>query len=107
LKFSKEGEDCNPLDASGGGSVDVASFALRVAFMSMENPPSRKVLILDEPFRFVSPDLQHKCSEMIREISQRMGLQVIMISHAENIIDSADKVFEVVKVGEISEVKIV
>jgi DNA repair exonuclease SbcCD ATPase subunit len=107
LKFSKEGEDCNPLDASGGGSVDVASFALRVAFMSMENPSSRKVLILDEPFRFVSPDLQHKCSEMIREISQRMGLQVIMISHAENIIDSADKVFEVVKVGEISEVKIV
>lgn len=105
LKFSKDGEHCNPLDASGGGTVDVASFALRVAFLSMESPQRRRVLILDEPFRFVSPDLQSKASQMIREISRRMGLQIIMISHAENIIDSADRVFEVTKIGEISEVK--
>ena len=87
----------HPMDAAGGGPVDVASFALRVAFLSMEIPKSRRVLILDEPFGFVSEDLQHKCSRMIKEISDRLNLQVIMVSHKEELVQSADKVFEVVR----------
>ena len=106
LLFRKGEEECSPLDASGGGAMDVASFALNVAFLSLERPKSRRVLILDERFRFVAPDLQSKVSKMLREISKRPpGLQIIMVSHADEIIDAADRVFEVVKVGGVSQVK--
>lgn len=95
LLFSRGGEIMDPLTASGGGPVDVASFALRVALWSLRRPRTRAVLVLDEPFRFLSRDLQPKASLMLSEISKRLGLQIIMISHSPDLIESADKVFEV------------
>lgn len=35
LWFVRENRKINPIDASGGGAVDIASFALRVAFWSL------------------------------------------------------------------------
>lgn len=93
LLFKRRGEEMEPRDASGGGTVDVAALALRVTFLIMENPKSRRVLILDEPFGFISPDLQAKCSWMLKQLSERLNLQVICISHRKDMIDAADKVF--------------
>jgi len=107
LLFERDGNEWYPLkeEASGGGPIDVACLALRCAFMSMEQPRSRPVLIMDQPGSNVSPDLQHKFSGMIKKISEKLGLQVIMISHAVDAVDYADKVFDVVKIGEVSEVR--
>lgn len=109
LLFERDGNSWYPLreEASGGGPIDVAAFALRVAFMSMEKPKRRSTLLLDQPFSNLSPDRQNLASQMVKEISKRLGLQIIMISHAEGIIDSADKIFEVSKQGDISHVSIV
>jgi len=85
----------DPLTASGGGAVDVASFALRVASWSMQSPRSRAVLILDEPFRYLSAGLLPKAGEMIKQISKQLGLQIIMVTHAEELMDCADKIFKV------------
>ena len=61
LWFVRDGEEpINPLDASGGGAVDIAAFALRVALFCLVRPQLRKVLILDEPFHFLSPDLHER-----------------------------------------------
>jgi len=95
LYFSRNGEKADPLSASGGGAVDVAAFALRVASWSMQKPKSRNVLVLDEPFRYLSSDLLPKASEMLQQISQDLNLQIIMVSHSEELIESADKVFVV------------
>ncbi len=95
LYFMRDGYRADPLDASGGGAVDVASFALRVASWSMQHPKSRPVLILDEPLRFLSEDLQEKASEMIKEISKRLGIQFIIITHQETLSSYADKTFTV------------
>jgi len=95
LYFSRNGEKADPLSASGGGAVDVAAFALRVASWSMQKPKSRNVLVLDEPFRYLSSDLLPKASEMLQQISQDLNLQIIMVSHSEELIESADKVFSV------------
>lgn len=93
-------------EASGGGSIDAACLSLRVAFMSLEKPRSRPVLLLDQPFGNTSPDYQPKCSAMVKRLSEQLGLQIIMISHADGIIDSGDRVFEVVKRGGISSVSV-
>ena len=95
LFFSRDGERIDPLSASGGGTVDVAAFALRVASWSMQRPRSRSTLILDEPFRYLSPDLLSRASEMLEQISNRLELQIIMVTHSEELAEAADKVFEV------------
>jgi len=91
LLLTKGGETFDPLTAAGGGVVDVVSFALRVALWSLKK--RRNLLILDEPFRFVSVDLQERCSAMLKELSDKLGVQIVMVSHLPNIITSADTVF--------------
>ena len=95
LFFERDGEKVNPIDASGGGAVDVASFALRVASWSMQRPKSRAVLILDEPFRFLSADLLPRASQMLKQVSLKLGLQIIMVTHSEELQEEAERVFQV------------
>jgi len=94
LYFVRDEEKMDPLSASGGGAVDVAAFALRIASWSMNQPHTRPVIILDEPLRFLSVDLQERASTMIKEISKKLGLQFIIITHESTLATYADKVFE-------------
>ena len=43
----------------------------------------------------VSPDLRQAASAMLKEISSRLGIQVLMITHEKALVEAADKVFEV------------
>ena len=86
----------DPMNASGGGVVDLTCFALRIACYALEQGTDN-VIILDEPFRFLSRDLQQRAGEILKVLSNRMQLQIIMVSHIGEIIDVADKVFEVKK----------
>lgn len=95
LYFERDGEKVDPLLASGGGTVDVAAFALRIASWSMMRPRTRNVMILDEPLRFVSAKYQEKASAMIKEISEKLGIQFIIVTHNEVLANYADKTFEV------------
>lgn len=95
LMFQRGNKFIDPLSASGGGAVDVASFALRVASWSMQFPKTRNVLLLDEPFKNLSEGLLPKASEMLKQVSDKLGLQIIMITHSEPLIESADKVFQI------------
>jgi hypothetical protein len=94
LLFSRDGNEGRPMDISGGGPLDVASYSLRSAAYSLK--PTRNTLLLDEPFKYVSRDLQHKCSAMMKMIGEKLGIQHIVISHIPEIINEADTVFEVV-----------
>jgi len=97
LLFIRDGEEFDPLSSAGGGPTDVASFSLRVALWSLKRPKSRNTLVLDEPFRFLSRDLQPKASDMLKQISKKLGLQIIMVSHSEDLIEEADRIFRVHK----------
>lgn len=93
--FSRGESKVDPLTASGGGAVDVAAFALRIAAWSLMRPHSRNVIILDEPMRFVSEDLQEQASEMIKEVSKKLGIQFLLVTHEPVIAVHADKVWQV------------
>ena len=93
LVFLKNGYEIEPIEASGGGVVDVASFALRIAAWSLGK--TRNTICLDEPMKFLSRDLQPRAGEILSEISKKLNIQFIMVSHVADIIQSADRVFEI------------
>jgi len=95
LYFVRDGEKVMPMDASGGGAVDVAAFALRIASWSMFRPHSRPTIILDEPMKNLDKMRQEKGSEMIKEVSKRLGIQFIIVTHEPTLASYADKTFEV------------
>ena len=95
LTFARDGMQIDPLTASGVGAVDVAAFALRIASWSMAHPKSRNVIILDEPFKFLSENYQDRASAMVKELSEKLGLQFIIVTHEPILASYADKVFEV------------
>lgn len=92
----KTGRQVDPMNASGGGVVDLTCFALRIACYALERGIDN-VIVLDEPFRFLSRDLQERAGEILRTLSKKMNLQIILVSHIGEIINVADKVFEVKK----------
>jgi hypothetical protein len=97
----------DPMTASGGGAVEVASFALRVALWSMATPRTRNTLLLDEPLKFLKGDiLPERGSRMIQLLSERLGLQIIMVSHIADQIEGANRRIEVKLKDSRSQVKI-
>jgi DNA repair exonuclease SbcCD ATPase subunit len=61
----------------------------------MSTPHSRNVIILDEPFRFLSENYQEQAGNMLKEISQKLGIQFLIISHNSILASCADKTFTV------------
>jgi len=95
LYFVRDGMRVDPLTASGVGAVDVAAFALRIASWSMNTPHSRNIIILDEPFRFLSENYQEQAGDMLKEISDKLGIQFLIISHNTTLASCADKTFNI------------
>lgn len=101
LLFSRRGMEFPPMGNAGGGAIDIASLALRIAYWSMrQDKKVRPLLLLDEPFsRLKGEDANKRALALVQEISKQLGIQVIMVSDEriprEDIIDNADKVFEI------------
>lgn len=93
LIFNVDGEEINPVDADGGGAVDIAAMALRIAVWGLGG--TRQTIILDEPFHNLSESLQQSGAELIKEISNELGVQFIVITHRKEVAEQADKVFHV------------
>jgi ABC-type sulfate/molybdate transport systems ATPase subunit len=71
------------MSASGGGVVDVAAFALRIACLTLRKPALRKVLILDEPFRFLSAEYRPRVRSLIESLADEFGVQFIIVTHLD------------------------
>jgi DNA repair exonuclease SbcCD ATPase subunit len=85
--------------SGGGGAIDVASFALRIALWSMQQPKTRPTLILDEPFKHLKGEVTNrKVLEMVNKISKKLNIQIIMVSDErvsrEITSEFTDKLFE-------------
>lgn len=82
-------------DTTGGGVLDVVSFALRVAYLTLSRPEVRQFLVLDEPFKFLDATKEDKVRVMLEEFSSKLGIQILMTTHTD-----AYKVGKVIQIGE-------
>ena len=83
LKFTRNGQEIDPIDGAGGGVLDVASFALRLACVLMHRPKLRNIMILDEPFRFVSKlgHYRERIRALLETLSVEMDMQFLIVTH--------------------------
>lgn len=81
LQFKRGKLIADPLHASGGGAIDVAAFALRIASLVLHRPRLAQIIVLDEPMKFVSYDYQTGVRQMLEQLAGDMGIQIIFVSH--------------------------
>lgn len=93
IVLKRNGRKIDPLKRTGGGVSDIISFAIRVIALMMSG--RRKTLILDQPFKNVSEDLLPITYEVVKELCNDLGIQIIAVSHDPNMIEIADKVIRV------------
>jgi len=106
LYFMRDGYRRSPMDASGGGVVNVASSALRIGLLMLSR--YRKVLILDEPTKDLhSKKLKKRMSNFLKEVTKKAGIQLLVFSGDEDaeLISGADKVFMVTQENDISKIE--
>jgi DNA repair exonuclease SbcCD ATPase subunit len=103
LLFERDGYKIDPLTSSGGGPIDIACFALRVAFLIMSS--NRRVIVLDEPFKNLRSTLHEAAGNMVKHLSEKLGIQFIIVTHLDDMIGTGDKVIEIEKIKKISKIK--
>lgn len=90
-----DGKQFSLKEELGGGIVDIVSFSLRIVLWALKSPRSANTIILDEPGKFISKDLIPGFGEMIKRLSEMLGLQFIIVSHEQDLIDAADTAYVV------------
>jgi DNA repair exonuclease SbcCD ATPase subunit len=85
LTFSRDGIEIDPITSSGGGVIDVAAFALRLSCLMLSRPARRKLLVLDEPFKFVSEEYRGRIQQLLLSLASEMGCQIIMVTHIKEL----------------------
>jgi DNA repair exonuclease SbcCD ATPase subunit len=100
MLFERDGVELDPFSSAGGGVIDVAAFALRVACLSLSKPSLRPILILDEPFKNVSKSKGYldQIPALLEKLSEELGLRIIMVTHIEEL-----KVGKVIDLEELKE----
>ena len=86
LLFVRDGLEVDPLTASGGGAVDVAAFALRLAGLMLSRPPLRRLLVLDEPWRFLSSDRRPALRRLVEQLAAELDVQIILVTHSPDFV---------------------
>lgn len=98
----QNGKEIDPMNQNGGGLVDILCFALRVAVFNISHTDD--VMVFDEPFRFVSKGLREKVAEVVHTFSERLNIQIVEVTHVEELMDNSDKRFVIKKINKVSEV---
>ncbi len=96
-----EGEDeFDIMEQNGGGLVDAAAFLLRLAVYAISSCDN--TMIFDEPFKYVSKTLRPRVAELLKTLSEKLKLQIVYVTHIEELSDTADKKIMIKKIDGVS-----
>ncbi len=86
MVFKRDGmEFDDPLNSVGGGVIDIAALALRLACITLSRPVRRKLLVLDEPFKNVrGAENKRRTRSMLLRLSEDFGCQFIINTDIES-----------------------
>lgn len=82
------------LDARGGGLAAVVGLLLRVVIMLLGRTDKQGLLVLDETLAMLSQEYLPAAAEFLRELVDQTGIQVLMVTHQEELAETADKMYK-------------
>jgi DNA repair exonuclease SbcCD ATPase subunit len=88
-----DNEEMDPYQDDAGGCVDIVALTLRISAYTLSK--TRNFIMMDEPMRFVSRDLQQAAAEIISELSKKLSIQFLINTHSNEIESVADRIFHV------------
>lgn len=80
----------DPKADMGGGLMDIIAIGFRVALLLIENPRSRMMLFLDQPFSHCGGMIKRGAT-MVKELSRELFIQFIIITHERELSKIADR----------------
>lgn len=92
---SKLKAEMDPIESCGGTLVDIIEFALKISLLLKWQPQLSRVLILDEALKHVSAVDKPAMAQFVRKVTEKLGIQLILVSHSSELISDAHKVFSV------------
>ena len=81
------------LDSFGGGPASLVAFLLRV--LTLKRAGLAPVLLLDEPFTPVSSGYRDLVGKLLRELADKAGLTIVMVTHDTTYLEFATKGYQI------------
>lgn len=81
----------------GGTIVVMLNILLRILMTMSAHPSMRRFLELDEPFGQADVDMIPAFGDLLRELSRKLGFQILMVTHEKVLTDIGDTAYQVVK----------
>lgn len=101
----KDGQRVRLKGGSGGSVVQVLAYLLRHLMTVSQRPELRLLEALDEPFSMVAAEQRPALCTMVKEITQRLGFQLLLTAHEEELLDAADVAYLVRPGGKVEQLK--
>lgn len=83
------------MEARGGGLSATIGFLLRTVVMLLSASERREnLLVLDETFAHVSAEYLESLGQFLRQIVDRSGIQILLVTHQPEFLEHADKAYK-------------
>lgn len=82
--------DTDVMDARGGGLAATVGFLLRLVVLLLSRRRQETVLFLDETFAHVSAEYVPRLAQFLRELTDKTGVQIILVTHDPEFAEWAD-----------------
>lgn len=87
------------IDMVGNSIEELAAFASKLCMLSIHDPLPEPFMIQDEPFRSLKEENFQFATKVIKGLQEELGMQMIILTHREELAVIADKIFNVDKRG--------
>ncbi len=101
----KNGKRVRLKGGSGGSVVQVLAYLLRHFMTTSQHPDWRRLEALDEPFNMVAEAQRPALCQMVKEITERLGFQLLFSSHEDELLEAADVAYLVEPGGKLKTLK--
>lgn len=95
--------DTPVMEARGGGVAAVVGFLVRLVLLLLKSDV-RRVLFLDESFAQLSAEYEPRLAEFMRELIDRTGAQIVLVTHSDAFSDAADAIYRTALVDGVTEI---
>lgn len=78
------------MDARGGGLAAIVGFLLKLVVLLLSHRHGETVMLLDESFAYVSAEYRPALAAFLRELVDKTGVQIILVTHSDEFAALAD-----------------